>query len=454
MKLDFCLLLTLLCCNNCLSQSSDGSVTCGNPKRSGKIKFTDLNLDVLRLIMEQLDFIDLLNVAEMNSSISVLASDVVRLRYYLFNVYNPDTLKEKFEVREVDRNVDIRNTDIILRAMKQFSSVIYYLHISDQRSESNRSTITSELTKGCSYDSLKYFYIWYIENNTFDKLAIAFPEVEMLSLNKITEEVKTQSLPLNQQFPKLRQLSIGSKSDRQFNCSFLNLHFPFLEQFTMGGVMQLWFEDDQIEAFLKKNPQIRTISLSRISAFDDIGFVHRLLPNVESLTIYYLNIKSDSVHFDHVKYFKLQDSRPYTLEKLSFSCLASLEMSLKNGYFNTWREFFKRNMNLSRLNMKLDDKEMNDKLVEITAELPNLLELSITTYYHVDADVIIQLIGNHPKLNKFEGLIYASGYDWEPFLESLRNTFENDWHIQCVNRGNGSIKLILERKSDNVIQYD
>lgn len=51
-----------------------------------KMKFIDLNVDCLLLILERLDFAELLNVAEINDEFSTLAADVFRRQYSQFQI--------------------------------------------------------------------------------------------------------------------------------------------------------------------------------------------------------------------------------------------------------------------------------------------------------------------------------------------------------------------------------
>lgn len=127
--------------------------------------------------------------------------------------------EQTLEIKVVGKRVDILNVDIILRTLKRFAGVIQQLTIEERRRDSNRTAITGQMTKGYTYDSLKYFFIGFVENNTFEQLAIQFPEVDELLFYVMGNEIKNQLLPLNQQFPKLRRLSIGLKPNA--NNSFL-----------------------------------------------------------------------------------------------------------------------------------------------------------------------------------------------------------------------------------------
>lgn len=52
--------------------------------------------------------------------------------------------------------------------------------------------------------------------------------------------------------------------------------------------------------------------------------------------------------------------------------------------------------------MDLYHRGENLRLVEITAKLPNLIELSFNSFNHVNADLIIQLIESHRKPSKID----------------------------------------------------
>lgn len=175
--------------------------------------------------------------------------------------------------------------------------------------------------------------------------------------------------------------------------------------------------------------------------------MHRLLPNVEELTVSHIDIQGNPVHFEHVKYFYVQSKFAPTLNKLSFTRLELLRCAYSVEYFDGWLDFFRRNSNLSKLSIVLHQE--GDRMIELTAEVPNLIEIIISAFRSFPADEIIQFIEGHPKLIKFNCLVEKIAED---DLESLRNRFESEWHIQCVDEKNNK-KLILEKKNDDAIAY-
>lgn len=445
MKLSLCLFSTLLWFNTCLSESLDNRV----PR--DKLKITDLNLDVQHLILEQLDFADLLNVTDTNSSLSTVAVDVFQRRHYEVFVESVDAGRT-YDIKEDGKCVSILNFDIILRTLKQFAGAIQHLTIRSSGlptvSNDEKTKIANHLNNGRSYDSLKYLELGFADNNSFGQFDLLFPEVEELLFFFVGNGVSSQSLSLNQFFPKLRRLSVGVDPD--VDHSYLDHHFPTLEHLQLQATKYGWNQHNLIGATLEKNLQIRSIEID-IHPFDYAVMVRRYLPNVENLTISSIWLKGDPVHFEHVKNFRIKTSQVESLGRLFFNHLESLVINYSSEYFDTWLQFFKRNSNLSRLSIECFGTGVY-KFIELTNELPNLIEMSISAHKLIETADVVQFIENHPKLIKLNCVLGIYGNE-EDVLESLRDQFENEWLIQR-KRKNGHNVIVLEKKNIDPMAYD
>lgn len=83
---------------------------------------------------------------------------------------------------------------------------------------------------------------------------------------------------------------------------FFDLHFPSLEHIQLSVIQIAWGRDEQIEAVIKRNPQILSIDIN-IFPLNYVEFIKRFLPNIENLTVSHIEIAGDPIHFEYVKNF-------------------------------------------------------------------------------------------------------------------------------------------------------
>lgn len=117
---------------------------------------------------------------------------------------------------------------------------------------------------------------------------------------------------------------------------FFDLHFPSLEHIQLSVIQIAWGRDEQIEAVIKRNPQILSIRIILISInifpLNYVEFIKRFMPNIENLTVSHIEIAGDPIHFEYVKNFRLMRNAAITVDKLFFSRLESLHIDYSIEY--------------------------------------------------------------------------------------------------------------------------
>lgn len=207
--------------------------------------------------------------------------------------------------------------------------------------------------------------------------------------------------------------------------SFIGYEFPFMERlhFKVAGPSTVHAQKEQIDDILKKNPQIKSIEIHDFPK-DYVKVVHQHLPNITDLFLHELDIGNDKVHFEHVRSFTLYDTAPGSIENLSFSRLESLQIEYSRDMFDSWIRYLRNYSNLTRFKVgTIDDDEL--PLVQLTNELPELVDFSLRSIHHVKVDTICQFIDAHEMLNKIK-LSFFKRED----LQQLQQRYEDDWHIK------------------------
>lgn len=149
-------------------------------------------------------------------------------------------------------------------------------------------------------DLIKNLYI--AEDFTKDILrrrrcSTPFPEVEYLNVN--IKEVTGDIGSFGQLFPKLRGLSLVLESD--IDCSFIDCDLPQLEHLYIRLTNDSRQCIDQIEQFMRKNGQIKSIELSEFP-HNFVKVISEVLPIIENLTIPTIDTGNDTVRLENVKH--------------------------------------------------------------------------------------------------------------------------------------------------------
>lgn len=392
-------------------------------------KITDLNGDVLFLICEQLELKDLLNLAQASAKMSPFAEQTFRWKYG--NHFIGITMSESNRRRKFGRTIDVKRIDIsdfqlALDLLQYFGHLINHLHVGNKFIPNEKAAaINQAINKYCS-KTLKQLDLDFIKEDTFKHLNTSFETVDELTFGVDLKRINSGIVPLNELMPNLIRLKLNLYSAIDY--SFIDKEFRHLNQLQIFTTSEAWTRKTQIkiEGFFRKNPQITTIDMA---AFPDeyIIKINQLLPNLHSLTIDAFDI-IDTVEFEHVKHFELVVISPVPIDKLSFPRLESLKMGFFTESSDQWAAFFRRHQSVSRLFI---DNAFSIPLVEFTANLPNLNDLTLQNIIMCDSFTIkdiCEFIRGHAMMTKLQ-LLNIIYYFKEGDLENLQERLGNDWHV-------------------------
>lgn len=387
----------------------------GNVNKKGKngINFMDLNTDVYYEMLDSMNMDDLMNMMEAIPQLSPFGVSIYQKRYKDVIVTIRGALITKnpgMDFLKFGNSPELcfKTQEVILKVLKHFGCVIQRLYVESRLiSHSIVETINiNQYINKYTSASLVHLDLNEIDYEIIDQFTVPFRNVESLNFTVLIDmrTISTRNITLNDLFPKLKKLKMELWADIDY--SFIVCELPQLQHLTLH--IYNWKRQHQFDSLIRKNPQIGSIDV-RYSPLDYIKFISEQLPNVENLTLFEVNISgNDTVQIENVKYFSytfpdaLDDT--YSFEKFSFPHLNSLK--LQNDYNNFAQfvsrcdEFFRKHSNIIKLHYVI--YLPCDNLLALELTLPNLVEIVFECTYYTDADKVIEFLGKHEKLRKFE----------------------------------------------------
>lgn len=438
-----------------------------------KTKLIDLNFDYLLLVFEQMDIPDLISISQATKIFLYLANEVIKQKFTKFelkifteedywrspsfssssfatlvNDYIPETVLTLFgSGQNVDSNkkstkiaeevkipvgiflnhIETYDLNYTLMILRRFGDVIRDLSIENHRMGGERSDkIISQVNKFCS-ESLSKLNLGFIKPNTMKLLTQPFKNVVELSFEVSLGKISLKILPLNKLFPKLKRLLVSLYTNLNYN--FIDCHMPNLEHLKAEATYEMGSElrSDLIESVIRKNPQIRSIELSRFRP-GFIQTVNRLLPQLENLTTSGYDIGNELIHFENVKNAKF-DMIDGLATQITFAKLENLQIKYLNHEFDDWRTFFSRHRNLRRLHIYENQQGnyLSHQIEQLTTDLNNLTKVSLESADFISDDAIVRFIQNHEKL---QILKVTMRYFKDSIRYNLIEKLQNEWEIR------------------------
>lgn len=441
--------------------------------QNDKTKLTDLGVESQLSILEQLDFFNLLRVAEVNQHFSILSADVFKRKFsnkmvmmlspssdYYFDDIDYDDSIENSSQEIISKVlhvigfgtkptkipelvfgdlIRIDDFDLSLKTMKHFGGVMQRLSIYFNYLKSGDSKKISEfINKYCS-KSLVHIHIEHCTRNSLEHMTQPFEKVENVNFGLEVEHLENVELSLNQLFPQLRRLSF--ESILRMSDTYIDGHLPNLEHLNITIAVRQNFEgarviENNFAKFIGKNTQIRSIAMRNISP-NFLKLTTTLLPNLQNITLYGHLFENDNIHFnENLRKFVVKNGN-FAPKNVTFSNLQELSINCYAADCESWIEFLDKHKNLRQFH--IEESQINDVLfTKLTLNLENLEEMSVSLLKgrFISANTIYRFMQDHERLLKFS--LKACKPEDEQFL---RQELENDWNINKCHRG-----LSFERK--------
>lgn len=288
-----------------------------------KIKFTDLNDDILFDIIDNLPLKDWPSMIKINSKLLHFVGDAFHRKYRSYEVKILDTHSTdgKTIVESLtNERVEIHDFDAAVVMLIHFGHSIKRLNIkSEQMSKSEAAVINQLIQTYCL--KVTHLNLGSIKADTLQQFKMPFQNVKELIIIIKEKQVKSGILPMNQLFPNISRLNFAFHEN--VDLSFIDYEFPMLAHFYAAN--DACTQVNRIESMLTKNMQIKSIELEGFPK-DYVRIINKHLQNIENLTLSTFNIGDVPLHMENVKNFILYETSPVSIDKLSFSHIDSLQM--------------------------------------------------------------------------------------------------------------------------------
>lgn len=441
-----------------------------------EIKFPDLNHDCILLIVEQLDFADLLSMAQVNHQFSDLAFAVFKQKYAntqfaiesylnlephrpkprdrkgpkyiekflmkLGGMRKDDDANEEEETQNNRRPTHFEHSDRIeilshgmsLSTLKHFGKFMQKLKLILMDTENREAKQIIEFVNRFCSETLVEIEFVVRRKHALHGMTAAFEKVQHVILNRNLPQRGRNSLAMNESFPQLRELSMKMYN---MESDYINCHFEHLEHVYLDGMVL-----SGIDGFLAANPHIRSVYLSDFYP-NFLSKMNRMLPNLEELTLLQISAYEDRVQtFRNVRKFKLENSNS-SPKYLLLPNLRELDVNFRPEGHDDWIKFLEKHNQVTKLRIRCVN--LNDgQFQAITHELTNLVEISITSWYSISLDVnaIVRFLDNHSQFERFS----VDLMDAEDIMK-LRKKLDNKWTVT-----NSKFGAVLERQNGKFLK--
>lgn len=438
----FFLFASLLLCNCCWSEvaanadsNREDTVTPQPVIERRAIKLTDLNEDVLYIILQESDLASLAQIAIASSKLTALANDVFQREYKDFLIYLIYADKEiDHAVFKHEKRIEIYDDDLGVIFLRAFGSLIKRLRINNDFED--RYPETLKYTNMYTSNSLTHLELERITSGTLRLFKRPFKKVEELKCYLHRKQIG-KFRPFNETFPQLRRFNV--RFDGYYDYDYINCEFPHLEHLDMAIESEsTWDGREQIEGLIRKNPQIKSFGIAGLpmSSRKYFPILNQLLPNIERFNINWLYSEGPEVRFENVRHLSVRNYIPAAVPVL-FPRLESVKFRFKTDRFGDSQTFFRKHPNLTEMHICNDFQwdTNHARLVELLSEQPDLIELKLEFGGAVYPQVIVQIVENHPKLVRFSFVVIPDRDTVrldEADVDFICEHFESDWNITKI----------------------
>lgn len=438
-----------------------------------KTNHINLNVDCVILIVEHLEFAELLNVAQVNEQFSSVAAYVFHHKYshlqlmiqnnFLLPEYPNELLdavtgmkydndaiergnihpgylcRNPSNAKETERQIILEKVDEILNTFKHFGHTIKRYASGGYDNRPIQTELIGNLISKYSFESLIDFEIGLDAQKLLDKINKPLINVESLTFRFILNRNYPHFVPPircpNEVFPALRRLILDivfvDWADFNSTLAYFDCHMPHLEHVFMIRSQNAIDKSPPTDIF-KKNPQIRSVHLLN-SETEFIQEVSDLLPHLEILKFSgYLEVDR-TIHFGNVTTFKLGiHTSPANLH---FPQLETLHLYYTSDTLANYVSFFNEHTHLRKLHLMYYDIT-DTEFQHLTANLPNLVELTLENRLdrilikHLDTVIIVKFLTSHANVKQLNVISF-----FQHGIDELREQLKHEWNMKINGSG-------------------
>lgn len=396
------------------------------------------------MILEQLELLDLVAVAQTNKHLSYLAGDVFRRRYSskIFDISGSVKFQSDSSdvVSVTHTHMYIKDAQVSALILRIFGHLIHRISINFFTVE-ERNEIERLIENYCS-DSLIRIDFHHFDKGVLSAFTKPLKGVEMVTIQGKCLSSNVKVLELNGLFPNLHQLGLSYIDilyPDMFNVQFSQLeHFDINLQRTYVSQSPGDFIRNMklaVENLLKKNPTVKSLTLNDCDSLDFVKMASDYLPNLEEITADFVALdryNGEHIHFSNVNKVDFSWTDYNMTGLMSFDKLEDLKLSCSA---RECIEFAKQNRNVKKINM-FGKSLSAQNILTIGDVLPNLVELTLTSEEKVQADPIIQLIQRSKHLEKV-----TLEFGGTETYNNLSQQISKDWTVKQTR-----YEIILEKE--------
>lgn len=417
------------------------------------MEFSELFTDVHYLILEKLDFSDLLSFTKTNKYFSILAARVFHQKFsHKIIEIQPE---EEDGFRETEERLYIQHPDKIGPFLEKFGPWVHKMKVNYRQSYCDveiLKTISRLINSYCS-KSLTEIVIYDKEDAFISQITKPFEHVEYVEIYGTYTDLNNSNMSLSEMFPAMKNLSMPSttvsnrQSVYQNFSNLIELNANYYDPYNCVGHW-IWAEN-QIEQVLKRNPQIRRLKVHGPTEYT-FKVANELLPNLEYIRIEpacqpfkNTDFRTPYITFKHVKTLEIKmmqfnrDIRqfPKSIDAMTFESLEELcGTSPSSSELNWWIKFIAKNKKLKRI--YFIDACINDDVLErfLMPKDISLDEISIVFCRDVKEENLILFVKNHQNIKKFN---FKRENDRDTSIENktrvLKENFRQLWIVDSTN---------------------
>lgn len=397
-------------------------------------EFDDMNDDCKLLVLEELDIINLFEMAEVNVGFRALvitvlkrklAGKVIRIRRALpgdGRIYETSSVVDVFDLVLARKLIDYAG--LLISKL-----TVNYWNFSDEQVQDLSKMINQRCT------SLTELRISDFNQSSLLAIEQPFYHVEKVVLHGTYLSLTRKTLRLNEIFPKMRSLTLMQLY--LFSNDSIHMHFPNLVELEFSFFRIFQAMQSELEDMIKLNPQVKSISIHEYSK-SFLKFINENLPHLEDLKLDGLHVidhlqrindhqSQDAINFTTVKNLTVTTMPPVSMALLNFPKLQEFNLISSSGDIHGWINFIRRHDQLRILRTK--GYTISDIISATFIEsVPNLIEASFDTLGKVQIEKIAIFLKKTTHLEKLH--LQINSIVSESELNQFQDRIKNQWHVR------------------------
>lgn len=433
-------------------------------------------MDCIILILEDLEFGDLLNAAQINQNFNLAAQYVFKLKNAKKPIQIEDTFKypQQYEPIYVgDLKIGTQQIaeaiELILNPKKtkyvEYNNTIYitdyqtmldtfkFLKISNldivlfNHEDRHQARLLGQLISNYSTESLNAITFESRYYNPLEFITQPLVNVRNVTFYSDFHLNCNLTLTMNEMFPSISALFLMMEATDlvYFNCHMPHLKYIYFQTNTVGDDDSQYLASNiSFAHILANNQQIESIKTDYVKS--EYLLAASQMPNLKNFTVVNFRDRTVQTRFETVTKFtsRLSARAP---QSFYFPNLEIFRLELTTrAHLTLWTNFLRRHNHItvlhlehSRYNREWNENGINYSLGETMVALPNLREMTLTCQNWYDftreygVNAIIELLTTNENLNIFE-LIFDQMDDWEMIRASFEQ-IDGQWLINDTPNG-------------------